>query len=97
MTLAILLEGGVLFNHKGFLLGIVGIWLAMILASFQAVTYSLLRGVEVTPECRGCVQRHDRSNDATIMVSSVTRIPAPPTTLFGVGRSIVSTELRMHS
>jgi hypothetical protein len=34
---------------KAILLGIVGIWLAMIFASLQAVTYNLLRGVEVTP------------------------------------------------
>jgi Zn-dependent protease with chaperone function len=47
--LAVLLVGAVLFKHKGILLGIVGIWLAMIFASLQAVTYNLLRGVEVTP------------------------------------------------
>jgi Zn-dependent protease with chaperone function len=48
-TLAILLVGAVVFRHKGILLGIVGIWMTMIFTSLQAVTYNLLRGVEVTP------------------------------------------------
>jgi Zn-dependent protease with chaperone function len=48
-TLAILLAGAVVFKHKAILLGIVGIWLAMIFTSLQAATYNLLRGVEVTP------------------------------------------------
>jgi Zn-dependent protease with chaperone function len=47
--LAALLAAAVLLKHKAILLGIVGIWLAMIIASLQSVTYNLLRGVEVTP------------------------------------------------
>ena len=48
VTLAILVAGAVVFQHKAMLLGIVGIWLAMIVASLQGITYNLLRGVEVT-------------------------------------------------
>jgi Zn-dependent protease with chaperone function len=47
--LALLLAAAFVFKHKAILLGIVGIWLTMIAASLQAVTYNLLRGVEVTP------------------------------------------------
>lgn len=48
-TLALLLVGAVVFEHKAIMLGIVGIWLTMIFTSLQAVTYNLLRSVEVTP------------------------------------------------
>jgi Zn-dependent protease with chaperone function len=47
--LAVLVAAAFVSKHKAILLGIVGIWLTMIAASLQAVTYNLLRGVEVTP------------------------------------------------
>ena len=43
-----LLVGVVVLKHKLILLGIVGVWFAMILTSIQAVTYNMLRGAEVT-------------------------------------------------
>jgi hypothetical protein len=46
---AILLVGLVLLKHKAILLGVAGVWLAMIVTSLQAVTYNMLRGAEVTP------------------------------------------------
>jgi Zn-dependent protease with chaperone function len=75
-TLAVLLVGGVVFKHKGIVLGIVGIWLAMIFASLQAVTYNLLRGVEVTPSQFPAVYQ---------MVQELRqRFQAPPTRVFVV-------------
>jgi len=83
-TLAILLVGAVVFKHKGILLGIVGIWLAMILASLQAVTYNLLRGVEVTPS---------QFPDVHQMVEELRlRFQAPPTRVFVVRQGSVETE-----
>jgi Zn-dependent protease with chaperone function len=75
-TLAILLAGAVLFKQKGILLGIVGIWLAMIFASLQAVTYNLLRGVEVTPSQFPAVHQ--------IIEELRQRFQAPPTRVFVV-------------
>jgi Zn-dependent protease with chaperone function len=49
VVLVILLVAAVMLKHKAILFGIVGIWLTMIVTSLQAVTYNLLRGVEVTP------------------------------------------------
>lgn len=73
-TLVILLVGAVVFKHKGILLGIVGIWLAMIFASLQAVTYNLLRGVEVTPSQFPAIYQ---------MVQELRqRFQAPPTRVF---------------
>ena len=83
-TLAILLVGAVLFKQKGILLGIVGIWLAMIFASLQAVTYNLLRGVEVTPSQFPAVHR---------MIQELReRFQAPPTRVFVVRQFSVEPE-----
>jgi Zn-dependent protease with chaperone function len=83
-TLAILLVGAVLFKHKGILLGIIGIWLAMIFASLQAVTYNLLRGVEVTPSQFPAVNR---------MIEELReRFQAPPTRVFVVRQFNVEPE-----
>jgi Zn-dependent protease with chaperone function len=83
-TLAVLLIGAVVFKHKGILLGIVGIWLAMIFASLQAVTYNLLRGVEVTPSQFPAVHQ---------MVEELRqRFQAPPTRVFVVRRFSVEPE-----
>jgi Zn-dependent protease with chaperone function len=75
-TLAILLAGAVVFKHKAILLGIVGIWLAMIFASLQAVTYNLLRGVEVTPSQFPVIYK--------IVRELRQRFQAPPTRVFVV-------------
>ena len=72
--LAILLVGAVVFKHKAILLGIVGIWLAMIVASLQAVTYNLLRGVEVTPTQFPTIYQ--------IVQELRQRFQAPPTRVF---------------
>jgi Zn-dependent protease with chaperone function len=83
-TLAILLVGAVVFKQKGILLGIVGIWLAMIFASLQAVTYNLLRGVEVTASQFTAVHQ---------MVEELRqRFQAPPTRVFVVRQFSVETE-----
>ena len=83
-TLAILLVGAVLFKQKGILLGIVGIWLAMIFASLQAATYNLLRGVEVTPSQFPAVHR---------MIEELReRFQAPPTRVFVVRQFSVEPE-----
>jgi Zn-dependent protease with chaperone function len=83
-ALAILLAGAVVFKHKAILLGIVGIWLAMIFASVQAVTYNLLRGVEVTPSQFSAVHR---------MIEELReRFQAPPTRVFVVRQFSVETE-----
>ena len=83
-TLAILVVGALVFKHKGILLGIVGIWLAMIFASLQAVTYNLLRGVEVTPSQFPALYQ---------MVQELRqRFQAPPTRVFVVRRFSVETE-----
>jgi Zn-dependent protease with chaperone function len=83
-TLAILLVGAVVFKHKAILLGIVGIWLAMIFASLQAVTYNLLRGVEVTPSQFPAVYK---------MVQELRqRFQAPPTRVFVVRQFSVEPE-----
>ena len=83
-TLAILLVGAVVFKHKGILLGIGGIWLAMIFASLQAVTYNLLRGVEVTPSQFPAVHR---------MIEELReRFQAPPTRVFVVRQFSVEPE-----
>jgi Zn-dependent protease with chaperone function len=49
VVFVILLVGLALLKHKEIALGIVGVWLALIVTSLQAVTYNMLRGVEVTP------------------------------------------------
>jgi Zn-dependent protease with chaperone function len=83
-TLAILFVGAVVFKHKAILLGIVGIWLAMIFASLQAVTYNLLRGVEVTPSQFPVVYQ---------MVQELRqRFQAPPTRVFVVRQFSVEPE-----
>jgi len=83
-TLAILLVGAVWFKHKGILLGIVGIWLAMIFASLQAITYNLLRGVEVTPSQFPAVHH---------MVEELRRrFQVPPTRVFVVRQFSVEPE-----
>ncbi|MGC1645482.1 MAG: M48 family metallopeptidase [Candidatus Sulfotelmatobacter sp.] len=75
-TLAILLVGAVVFKHKGIMLGIVGIWVTMIFTSLQAVTYNLLRGVEVTPTQFPAIYQ---------MVQELRRrFQAPPTRVFVV-------------
>lgn len=48
VTLAILLVGAAMLKNKEIVLGLVGIWVAMIGTSLQAATHNLLRGVEVT-------------------------------------------------
>lgn len=84
-TLAVLLVGAVVFKHKGILVGIVGIWLAMIFASLQAVTYNLLRGVEVTPSQFRAVHQ---------MVEELRqRFQAPPTRAFVVRQFSVEPEI----
>jgi Zn-dependent protease with chaperone function len=83
-TLAALLVGAVLFKHKGILLGIVGIWLAMIFASIQAVTYNLLRGVEVTPSQFPAVHQ--------LVEELRRRFQAPPTRVFVVRQFNVEPE-----
>jgi Zn-dependent protease with chaperone function len=83
-TLAILLVGAVVFNRKGILLGIVGIWLAMIFASLQAITYNLLRGVEVTPSQFPAVYQ---------MVEELRgRFQSPPTRVFVIRQFSVEPE-----
>jgi Zn-dependent protease with chaperone function len=83
-TLAILVVGAVVFKHKAILLSIIGIWLAMIFASLQAVTYNLLRGVEVTPSQFRAVHQ---------MVEELRqRFQAPPTRVFVVRQFSVETE-----
>jgi hypothetical protein len=83
-TLAIMLIGAVLFKHKEILLSIVGIWLAMIFTSLQAVTYNLLRGVEVTASQFPTVHQ---------MVEELRqRFQAPPTRVFVVRQFSVETE-----
>jgi Zn-dependent protease with chaperone function len=83
-TLAILLLGAALFRHKAILLGIVGIWLAMIFASLQAVTYNLLRGVEVTASQFPAVHQ--------IVEELRQRFQAPPTRVFVVRQFSVEPE-----
>jgi Zn-dependent protease with chaperone function len=72
--LAVLLVGAVVLKHKAILLGIVGIWLTMIVASLQAVTYNLLRGVEVTPTQFPAIYQ--------IVQELRQRFQAPPTRVF---------------
>ena len=82
--LAILLVGAVVFKHKGILLGIVGVWLAMTFASLQAVTYNLLRGVEVTPSQFPAIYH---------MVQELRqRFQAPPTRVFVVRQQSLEIE-----
>ena len=49
VALAILLVGAAMLKQRAGLLGVAGVWMAMIVSSVQAVTYNLLRGAEVTP------------------------------------------------
>jgi Zn-dependent protease with chaperone function len=49
VVFAVLLLGVAVLKHKTIVLGVVGVWLALIVTSLQAVTYNMLRGVEVTP------------------------------------------------
>jgi Zn-dependent protease with chaperone function len=77
VALAILITVATLLERKPILLGLGGIWLAMFLASLQAVTYNMMRGAEVTPTQFPAIYR--------TMQELCQRFQAPTVRVFVVG------------
>jgi Zn-dependent protease with chaperone function len=78
VVFVILLAGLAILKHNRILLGVAGVWIAMIVTSLQAVTYYMLSGAEVTPTQFPAIFQ--------IFEELCQRFQAPPTRVFVIRR-----------